>query len=55
MKILFRLPTGGNGLPASMHKNKVALSVKTWAKDHNVDESLIRFCLLYTSDAADEL
>lgn len=43
MKILFRLPRGGNGLPATMHKNKIALSIREWAKQHNVDDELIKF------------
>jgi len=32
----FRLPTGGAGLPASMHKNKIAKSVREWADTKDI-------------------
>lgn len=35
----FRLPTGGAGLPAMMHKNKIARSVKEWADPRNINVS----------------
>ena len=37
--VKFKLPTGGAGLPAMMHKNKIARSVKQWAKPRNVNVS----------------
>jgi hypothetical protein len=33
----FRLPTGGAGLPASMHKNKIAKSVREWAEPKDIE------------------
>ena len=37
--IKFRLPTGGGGLPANMHKNKIANSVRSWAQPRNIPVS----------------
>jgi hypothetical protein len=34
--IKFRLPTGGAGLPAQMHKNKIAKSVRAWAEPRDI-------------------
>jgi hypothetical protein len=33
----FRLPTGGNGLPAMLHKNKIAKSINEWAKPKHIN------------------
>ncbi len=32
----FRLPTGGAGLPAMMHRNKIAKSVREWAEPKDI-------------------
>jgi len=33
----FRLPTGGNGLHAMLHKNKIARSINEWAKTKDIN------------------
>ena len=37
--IKFKLPTGGAGLPAMMHKSKIARSVREWAKPRDINVS----------------
>lgn len=33
----FRLPTGGAGLPATMHKNKIAKCVKSYTEPNSIN------------------
>ena len=37
--IKFNLPTGGAGMPAMMHRGKIARSIKEWADPRNVNFS----------------
>jgi hypothetical protein len=37
MKIEFWLPSGGNGMPATMHSNKIHTSVKEWCNQQHID------------------
>ena len=37
MHLIFNLPTGGNGLPANMYKNKLALQLRHWCLKNKTD------------------
>ena len=37
MHLIFNLPTGGNGLPANMYKNKLALQLRHWCLQNRTD------------------
>ncbi len=37
MQLIFKLPSGGSGLPANMYKNKLALQLRHWCLKNNTD------------------
>jgi|MDTC01.2.fsa_nt_gb hypothetical protein len=37
MKLVFKLPSGGSGLPANMYKNKLALQLRHWCLTNKTD------------------
>lgn len=43
MKVEFWLPTGGGGMPATMHGNKIYTAVTEWAEQHDVDT---KYCMM---------